>query len=63
MVAGPEHRIYHSGDTGYFPGFQEIGAEYGPFDATMIQIGAYSELLAQEPHDRTPLPGAGRTFT
>jgi L-ascorbate metabolism protein UlaG (beta-lactamase superfamily) len=43
-VAGSEHRIYHSGDTGYFPGFKEIGAEHGPFDATMIQIGAYSEL-------------------
>ncbi|MBT2364551.1 MBL fold metallo-hydrolase [Streptomyces sp. ISL-10] len=42
-VAGPEHRIYHSGDTGYFTGFQDIGAEHGPFDATMIQIGAYSE--------------------
>lgn len=43
-VEGPSgHRIYHSGDTGYFPGFKEIGAEYGPFDATMIQIGAYSE--------------------
>ena len=43
VVAGPEHRIYHSGDTGYFPGFKDIGAEHGPFDATMIQIGAYSE--------------------
>lgn len=42
-VAGTEHRIYHSGDTGYFPGFKDIGAEHGPFDATMIQIGAYSE--------------------
>ncbi|WP_274564161.1 MBL fold metallo-hydrolase [Streptomyces spiramyceticus] len=42
-VAGPEHRIYHSGDTGYFDGFRDIGAEHGPFDATMIQIGAYSE--------------------
>ncbi|MDH2388083.1 MBL fold metallo-hydrolase [Streptomyces sp. HNM0663] len=42
-AAGPEHRIYHSGDTGYFPGFADIGAEHGPFDATMIQIGAYSE--------------------
>ncbi|MFF9867151.1 MBL fold metallo-hydrolase [Streptomyces sp. NPDC013953] len=41
-VAGPEHRIYHSGDTGYFEGFRSIGAEHGPFDATMIQIGAYS---------------------
>ncbi|MGW0737940.1 MBL fold metallo-hydrolase [Streptomyces sp. NPDC002851] len=40
-VAGPEHRIFHSGDTGYFPGFKDIGAEHGPFDATMIQIGAY----------------------
>lgn len=43
VVAGEEHRIYHSGDTGYFPGFAEIGAAHGPFDATMIQIGAYSE--------------------
>lgn len=43
-VEGPSgHRIYHSGDTGYFPGFRDIGAEHGPFDATMIQIGAYSE--------------------
>ncbi|MGC5360534.1 MBL fold metallo-hydrolase [Streptomyces sp. DT24] len=43
-VAGPEHRIYHSGDTGYFPGFEEIGSAHGPFDATMIQIGAYSDF-------------------
>lgn len=42
-VAGPEHRVYHSGDTGYFSGFQDIGAEHGPFDVTMIQVGAYSE--------------------
>ncbi|MGW0332898.1 MBL fold metallo-hydrolase [Streptomyces sp. NPDC003011] len=44
VVAGDAHRIYHSGDTGYFSGFQDIGAEHGPFDATMIQIGAYSEF-------------------
>ncbi|MFE6407411.1 MBL fold metallo-hydrolase [Streptomyces sp. NPDC057837] len=44
VVAGDEHRIYHSGDTGYFEGFKEIGAEHGPFDATMIQIGAYSDF-------------------
>lgn len=43
-VAGEEHRIYHSGDTGYFEGFKDIGAEHGPFDATMIQLGAYSEF-------------------
>ncbi|MFD7283268.1 MBL fold metallo-hydrolase [Streptomyces sp. NPDC059862] len=44
VVAGDEHRIFHSGDTGYFEGFQDIGADYGPFDATMIQLGAYSEF-------------------
>ncbi|MGW5102089.1 MBL fold metallo-hydrolase [Streptomyces sp. NPDC004100] len=42
VVAGDEHRVYHSGDTGYFEGFQDIGTAYGPFDLTMIQIGAYS---------------------
>ncbi|WP_055591149.1 MBL fold metallo-hydrolase [Streptacidiphilus griseoplanus] len=44
VVSGPRHRIFHSGDTGYFPGFAEIGAAHGPFDASMIQIGAYSEF-------------------
>ncbi|GAA2769088.1 MBL fold metallo-hydrolase [Streptomyces indiaensis] len=44
VVTSEEHRIYHSGDTGYFDGFKEIGAEHGPFDATMIQIGAYSDF-------------------
>ncbi|MER5639431.1 MBL fold metallo-hydrolase [Kitasatospora sp. NPDC002227] len=44
VVAGPEHRVYHSGDTGYFPGFAEIGRRLGPFDATMMQVGAYSEF-------------------
>jgi L-ascorbate metabolism protein UlaG (beta-lactamase superfamily) len=43
-VTDGTHRIFHSGDTGYFPGFADIGAQYGPFDATMIQIGAYSEF-------------------
>ncbi|MFF2330558.1 MULTISPECIES: MBL fold metallo-hydrolase [unclassified Streptomyces] len=57
-VAGPEHRIYHSGDTGYFPGFKDIGAEHGPFDATMIQIGAYSQYWPRNHTDPTPLPGA-----
>ena len=43
-VAGDEHRVYHSGDTGYFEGFTDIGAAHGPFDATMIQLGAYSDF-------------------
>ncbi|MDQ0957504.1 L-ascorbate metabolism protein UlaG (beta-lactamase superfamily) [Streptomyces sp. B4I13] len=44
VVAGAERRIFHSGDTGYFDGFRDIGAAHGPFDATMIQIGAYSDF-------------------
>ncbi|MFF7945421.1 MBL fold metallo-hydrolase [Streptomyces griseorubiginosus] len=44
VVSGEEHRVYHSGDTGYFDGFKDIGAAFGPFDATMIQLGAYSHL-------------------
>ncbi|MDH6133598.1 L-ascorbate metabolism protein UlaG (beta-lactamase superfamily) [Kitasatospora sp. MAA4] len=43
-VAGPRHRVFHSGDSGYFPGFAEIGRRLGPFDATMMQIGAYSDF-------------------
>ncbi|WP_406284843.1 MBL fold metallo-hydrolase [Embleya sp. NBC_00896] len=43
VVAGPRHRVFHSGDSGYFPGFADIGREHGPFDLTMIQAGAYAE--------------------
>ncbi|MFI7402182.1 MBL fold metallo-hydrolase [Streptomyces sp. NPDC049541] len=57
-VAGDEHRIFHSGDTGYFEGFKDIGAAHGPFDATMIQIGAYSDFWPKNHTDSTPLPGA-----
>ncbi|WP_333745346.1 MBL fold metallo-hydrolase [Streptomyces sp. IBSBF 2950] len=57
VVAGDEHRIYHSGDTGYFGGFADIGAEHGPFDLTMIQVGAYSEFWPKNHTQSTPLPG------
>lgn len=42
-VAGPKHRVFHSGDTGPFAGFADIGAAHGPFDLTLIKIGAYGE--------------------
>ncbi len=42
-VSGPRHRVFHSGDTGPFPGFADIGARHGPFDLTLIKIGAYGE--------------------
>jgi L-ascorbate metabolism protein UlaG (beta-lactamase superfamily) len=37
---GP-HSIYHSGDTGYFPAFTEIGRRLAPQTA-LLPIGAYS---------------------
>ncbi|GAA4986722.1 MBL fold metallo-hydrolase [Yinghuangia aomiensis] len=43
VVSGPMHRVFHSGDTGYFPGFADIADAYGPFDLTMIQAGAYCD--------------------
>ena len=36
-------RVYFSGDSGYFPGFKEIGDKYGPFDLTFMECGAYNE--------------------
>jgi len=40
-VLGASHRLYFSGDTGYFDGFREIGARLGPFDLVALAIGAY----------------------
>ncbi|GEJ56592.1 MBL fold metallo-hydrolase [Anaeromyxobacter diazotrophicus] len=40
-LVGPRHRVYYSGDTGFFPGFADIGRRLGPFDLAMIEAGAY----------------------
>lgn len=34
-------RIFFSGDTGYHAGLETIGERYGPFDATLLECGAY----------------------
>jgi L-ascorbate metabolism protein UlaG (beta-lactamase superfamily) len=41
VIAGQRRRVFYTGDSGYFDGYAEIGAAHGPFDATLIQIGAY----------------------
>jgi len=43
VIAGPTRKVFYSGDTGYFDAFAEIGEAYGPFDATLVQIGAYGD--------------------
>ncbi|MFY8038322.1 MAG: MBL fold metallo-hydrolase [Bosea sp. (in: a-proteobacteria)] len=43
VIAAPQGRIYHIGDTGYHDGtfFREHGAEFGPFRLAILPIGAY----------------------
>ena len=43
-VKGRDSSLYHSGDSGYFPGYKDIGNTYGPFDLSCIGIGAYNNL-------------------
>jgi len=43
-ILTPDLRIFFSGDSGYFSGFKEIGEQYGPFDLTLIETGAYDKL-------------------
>ena len=40
-IKGPRHRAFFGGDTGYTKSFAEIGEEHGPFDLTLLPIGAY----------------------
>ena len=46
VLAGTERRVYFSGDTAMFPGLADIGTRLGPFDASMIEIGAYNQAWA-----------------
>lgn len=39
-LIGPEHRVWYSGDTGPWKGFDEIGDKLGPFDMSFIEVGA-----------------------
>lgn len=41
-VIGRRHRAYFAGDTGYTHSFAQIGQQYGPFDVTLMPIGAYN---------------------
>ncbi|MCW3122972.1 MAG: metal-dependent hydrolase [Flavipsychrobacter sp.] len=43
VIKGHTHNIYFGADSGIHPAFKEIGDMYGPFDLTMLEIGAYGE--------------------
>lgn len=40
-LIGQTHRVFFSGDTGLTNEFVTIGEKFGPFDLTMLEIGAY----------------------
>ena len=46
-LTGPRHRVYYGADSGEWEGFQEIGARFGPFDLSMLEIGASNPLWAE----------------
>ena len=46
VLAGPSHRVYYGADSGEWEGFSEIGRQFGPFDLTMLEIGASNPLWA-----------------
>lgn len=46
LVAGKGRKrraVFFGGDTGYTPAFADLGRTYGPFDLTVLPIGAYDE--------------------
>jgi L-ascorbate metabolism protein UlaG (beta-lactamase superfamily) len=41
VIRTERHRLFFSGDTGLTDEFTEIGERFGPFDLTMLEIGAW----------------------
>jgi L-ascorbate metabolism protein UlaG (beta-lactamase superfamily) len=66
-IAGPRHRVFFGGDTGYTPAFAEIGARLGPFDLTLLPVGAYNDAwhaIHMDPEEAMRAHGdlGGRVF-
>jgi len=62
VIEGSTARLYHSGDTAYFEGFEEIGRRSGPIDAAMLPIGAYDPAWFMSKQHMNP-EEAARAFT
>jgi len=44
VLQGSVHKLFCGADSGFWDGFAAIGKEYGPFDLTLLEIGAFNEL-------------------
>ncbi|MBI2077063.1 MAG: MBL fold metallo-hydrolase [Euryarchaeota archaeon] len=61
VVQGDRHGVYHSGDTGYFAGFREVGDRFPGLDVACLPIGAYlPPWIMKEVH--TDPDEAGKAF-
>lgn len=47
VIKGPQHNIFFGADSGWFDGFKDIGEAFGPFDLTMLEVGAYGRHWPQ----------------
>ena len=55
VILGKSARLYFTGDSGYFPGFKEIGERFGPFDVAAVPIGAYKPRWFMAPVHVNPV--------
>jgi N-acyl-phosphatidylethanolamine-hydrolysing phospholipase D len=53
-VTSSSWRVYFGGDSGYGPGFAEIGGREGPFDVVILPIGAYEPRWFMASSHMTP---------
>ena len=54
LIRGPEGTAYHSGDTGFFEDFSQIGERAGTIDWAMLPIGAYDPRWFMRPQHMNP---------
>jgi len=54
IIESTDHTCYFAGDTGYFPGFQEIGGRFTSIDVALLPIGAYEPRWFMQPVHLNP---------
>ncbi len=47
VITSPTGKVFFSGDTGYFEDLKKIATDYGPFDISFMENGAYSKDWTQ----------------
>jgi N-acyl-phosphatidylethanolamine-hydrolysing phospholipase D len=61
LLDSRERRYYFAGDSGYYPGFAEIGRRMAPIDVALLPIGAYEPRWFMRAQHMNP-PEAYRAF-